>query len=402
MSDNPAYSQSGGQDDGYIEPQPRGDPAATPELQQFRNLPWPPEAQPFADEMAIRLNDYDQRTRIGQANAQAGQNYRNNALSFAGSLVNATVADPHFADTAISLVRPAFDALISSNPTHPDDQRNDHFEALSSDLEGQIAHSAVQRMAEIHPLTARDWLDDKFSNYLDDGQKSFLSSYIGAQEMAQGADRSAAQQMQARQSADQSAAAALSHAMGLYDQNTDSVQFPPGWASRLTANPNVGWEDKGALMHLYGRLQANGDAPASDPYQINQTLQHIASGGTVSHAGLIDSAGTSLRLADALHLSAAAGPLTTEERAHYGNLADTVQQARDALYGRDGENGAAGSKAWGRFVNWVMPAARAGGVDFGDPEGHPLNQLPRFRPSGNDLIEPPPEGRPSLKDIFGR
>lgn len=375
-----AYAQPDDQENA-----PATTPTMHPDMQNFADQPWPDGARDWANETAIGINDQMQRERIAAGNAAAAQAFQSGINRFANGLVSWVSGDPTRADAAIREVRPFFDNLIGNNPNHPDDQRAEHHEALSSDLEGRIAHAAISSMADMHAGQARDMLGGDLGNYLDDGQKQYLGAYISAQDMARGVDAAGQQQMLQRAAARRDTMAALGHASQLYDPQTDTLQFPQAWAQNLTANQNIDYPDKARLMHLYGRMQSSGDAPASDPVTVNNTLQQIAQGNSPDHGPLIDAAGQSLRLADALHLMAGTGPLTVDQRNHYGNLADTVQQARDVLYGRDGENGAAGHAAWGRYVNWLLPAARQG-ADFGDPEAHPLNWLPRFRPSGDEVI----------------
>lgn len=392
----------------YIEPPAQGqdpnpptDQTTHPDMQEFKQLPWPEDASSWASEAATGINDQMQRERIAANNAAATQAYSNGINRFANGLIKWASDDPTRAEAAIREVRPYFDHLIGLNPSIPDEDRGAHHEALSSDLEGQIAQAAVKSMAEMHAPTARSMLDN-LGGYLGDDQKDYLGAYIGAQDFARGVDAAGQQQMQARLADQRSAMAATGHAAQLYDPASDTLRFPPGWAQSLTANPAISYPDKAVLLHLNGRMQSSGDAPVSDPTLINNTLQQIARGNSPDHRELLNAAGTSLRLADALHLATGSGPLSVTQRNSYGYLADTVQQARDALYGRDGENGAAGHAAWGRYVNWLMPAVR-GGMGFGDPDTHPLNMLGQFRPTGNDVAPTAPaEGRKSLAEIFGR
>lgn len=380
-------------------------PGLHPDLRDFQSLPWPEGAQDTAQELATRANDYVQQRALADNAAAAGQHAVTSVANFRDNLVSAVQADPHSVHTALDMVRPWVSGVIDTSPAHPDAEREASHDAISGDIESAIAHAAVQRMAEINEPAARGLLaNDRISGLLDDGQKAGLGSYIDMQALARGADDSAQRQQLGALQGLAGAKAAIGHASTLYNPDIDTVMFPPGWAQSLMANNAIQPADKAALMHLYGRLQSQGDAPQSDPSLVARALNSIASGTMPSHADIIANAGTNLRVADALHLAGGAGLISQDQRAHYSQLADTVEQARQALVGRDGENGAAGNRAWGAYVNWLLPNARRGAVNFVDPDLHPLGAVPRFAPS--DYVEPPsapsPEGRPSLKEIFGR
>lgn len=368
-------------------------------MQEFAGMPWGNgEAADWAPEVAARVNAYDQQRVVANANDRAGQNLVGAITKFRDGLVQRTAADPHFADTALDVVQPTIAAFINAHPGIPDEDRQGHHDALVADLNNQIARTAVQSMAEQHAGAAHDMMaDPRIGGALTDEDKTGLTSYIAMQHIARNADASA-QQMQRTQAAQEaSAAAAVDHADKLYDPTLGEPGFRPGWAQRIMADNMVQPADKAALMHLYGRLQTGGDAASSDPIMVQRILA-----GDMTHRDVLGEAGGALRLPDALNLARATLPQTVADQAKFSQVADTIQQARSALYGPNGENGAAGHAAWGRFVNWMLPTLRMGGADMGVPDIHPLNWLPRFQPTGDDVVPSAPESRPSLQQIFGR
>lgn len=375
-------------------------PGMHPALEAFQQIPWAPGADAWARDSATIVNDHIQKAQIADANQQAGQNFVDNIGRFRDGLKNWVQGDPTAVHSALALIPHTIGSLIDSNPVHPDEQRQDAHDQIVGDLQQQVARSAVQRMAELHGPSARQMLaDPRIGDVLDDQDHAGLNSYIDLQDLARNAD-GAAQQRQAMQvAAQQSAGAALGHLGTLYNPTIDDTQFPQGWAASLMANNAIMPADKMALMHVYGRLQTQGDAPQSDAFEVHRMVDGIAAGQPPSHADLLNSAANSLRLADAVHLAPGALPLDQQHKAYFSTLSDALGRARAMLAGPDGENGAAGAAAFQRYVNFLMPNVRAGGMAAVMPA---LMALPRFTPSGND-VQPavPREGRPSLARIFG-
>ena len=396
-------------------------PAPQTPMGEFANLPWgSQEAEDWAGSAATRINDYDQKKAIADANDRAGNAFVASLDNFRKGLVSRTAADPYFIHTAFDLAADTIPRIVNAHPNLSDDERSAHHDALVADLNNQIAVAGVKSMAERDGHIAATMLAaPRIAAALSDDDRKGLASYIGSQEIARGADRAAQQIEREKAATAASAAAAVGHAGTLYSPQLGEPAFPPGFATRLMADPAVGADDKAELMHLYARLQTGGDAAASDPI----TVQRALAGG-MDHRDVLREAGNSLRLVDALGLAKSTLPTTPEDRAKYMQAADVIQQARTQLYGPNGENGAAGHAAWGRFVNWMLPTLRMGGADMADANTHPLNWLGRFAPTGDDVvprpppqqpqpkgryplppdeyIEPPPAERPSLKEIFGR
>lgn len=382
-------------------PQDQGGQDAAPQtpMEQFSGLPWgAPEAQDWARDAATRVNAYEQQQALANANDQAGANFVRSVDSFRRGLVSRTQADPHFVNTALDLVPTTIGSLIDAHPGLGPEDKQTHHDALVSDLNNQIARAAVQGMADRNAASAHAMMADaRIGGALSDDDKQGLTSYIGLQDVARNAD-AAAQRIQQRETANAaSTSAAIGHASALYDGNFDTPDFRPGWAQQVMRDPATQPADKATLMHLYARMQMGGDAQASDPITVQRALS-----GQMGHRDILGEAGNSLRLADAVGLAHTALPLSTLDRAHFAQAADTIQQARNILYGPNGENGAAGHAAWGRFVNWMLPTLRLGGANLQDPNMHPLNWINRFQPTGNDVVPRAPANRRPLSEIFGR
>ena len=374
-------------------------PSGSP-MEQFASLNWGDDAKPWASEVATRVNDYEQKTALAEDNTRAGQAFVSNMAGFSQGLLDKVSQDPQFVHTALDIIPPTIFSVIDSNPSHPDERRQSDNDAIVNDLSQSVSRHAVQTAAERSEESARSLLgNERISSFLSDEDKSGLDAYISMQSMARGADSAAAQKQAAQQAQDRSATAAVMHASTLYDDETNGIKFPSQWASSMMANKDIAPQDKAALMHLYGRLQTNGDAEQSDPSMITSVLKAALS-GTASHTDILNEAGNSLRSVDAFALARGALPMDATTRSTLGQLSDTMQRARAALMGADGENGAAGYAAFGRFANAAMTAIRQGSADFG--ERHPLNWLPHFMPTGDDIVPSVPSAsRRSLTQIFG-
>ena len=193
-------------------------------------------------------------------------------------------------------------------------------------------------------------------------------------------------------------------------------------------NPNLRPEDRGELMHLFGRLQTTGDGP-SHPQVLTEALQDIAQGrlgggsAPTTSVDLLGRVGINepndrLSLKDAVWLNGLLNTENTDGRVQVQNLADTVAKAQAQIMGRDNEYGAAGFNAFGRFMNWFVPAYQKAGPGGLDPQHESFlfngTNVNSFRPTGDDLVlgsraysgsfHTPETGdaRMSLGDLFGR
>lgn len=376
-----------------------------PVLQDFTNAFTQDESRSWAKDAAVRVQDWMQRKQIADANQQAGQNLVDNIASFKNELVGLAGSDPSAVHLALDLVPGTIGHLVANNPNHPEDQKEATHAALTGHIQNEIARAAVQKLAEHSDIAARDLLgEDRISGLFGADEHAALNSYIDMQSLARNADEAAQRQRLTQEGLIASEAAAHAHASGLYDPQRDDVNFPPGWASRLMADTTVPPPAKASLMDLYGRLQADGDAPQSDPHLVAGLLDRIANGAPPTQADILGHAGDRLKMADALSLAKATFPLSPEARGPFVRLNELVQQGKNTIGAP--ENGPAGQNAFARYVNWLMPAIRNGGASLDPAEpAYAGGRLPQFAPTGKDTVQAsvtPPENRPSLDDIFGK
>lgn len=375
-----AYDQDEGQPQPDQQDQVPGG-AASPALQAFRGVFTAPGAQQWADEAATRLNDYFQRRRIATENSAAGQNFVQDLSGFRQGLVDMVQADPHAVHVALDLVPHSVDALISTMPSMPEDALG-HHAAITRDIQREIAHSAVTALAERDDGQARALLDnERLGAVLSDDAKQALGSYISMQSVARAMDGKAQQDAAVanrQRVADQSA---LNYLRALHDPQTDGVQFPPGWNQGVIADNALPPGHTGEVTAAYSRLRVDGDATQSDPFLVSRLLN-----GAGSPTEVIGHVGGDLRLADALHLGELLKP---ENAGHREVLNAALQQGEQVLAAP--ANGRAGEEAYRRYVNWVLPAARAGAVLDPGSNDYALagNRLQLFAPRPEDHVPPP-------------
>lgn len=390
MSDNP-YTPSS-DDDAEAAP-PQG------ALQKFANLPWQGVASDFADHATGVLQDYENTKVLADINDHNANAFMSSVTAYKNSLVQRAQADPMFVHAALNLAHNAAGNLVDGTPGLDGEAADAAHSAISQDWRQEIAHAAVQSLGLYNEEGARALLNHPDIAPLLDQDK--LGNELSLYAMGRGVDQAARQKQAVFDTQDAQAAASLGHMRALYDGATDEVRFPPYWALAGMVNQAIPPSDTNDLLHLYGRLQSNGDAPASNPSTVSQLLNRISNSVPIHQSEIIGHAATNLRMADALHLARGALPLPAQDRYSFSLLGDAVNQGRRALMGTDNENGAAGFNAWSRYVNWLLPAVRRGQTGF-TADTHPMNSISNFLPTGDDLPGPPRTTQPrSLADIFG-
>jgi hypothetical protein len=374
-------------------PQDDQDPSTAtmhPALQAFQDaIPESAAEAPWAQEVTTRLNDWVQRRDMADANEAAANQYTANIGDFKSGLVNMVTADPTAHGVALDIVDPTLHQLMPYDWMDPSKHDETH-SALSDDIKYQIAHASVASMARRDGDAARSLMDSPaIAEHLDDQDKAGLSGYIQAHEVARGADAAAGQREATIAQTRQAIATTHGYLSALSNPDTGQLSFPPGYAQKITDDPNLLPSDRGALMHLYGRLQANGDAPRSDAFTVHNTVQAIAD-GSADRAGILERGGVDLTAGDTAFLHGLTATESEQGRSGNKQLADTLTQAQDRIIGRDGEYGAAGAQAYQRFMDWFMPAYRTAGPQSLDPQHESFlfngTNINSFRPTGNDLV----------------
>jgi hypothetical protein len=200
------------------------------------------------------------------------------------------------------------------------------------------------------------------------------------------------------------------HLGALTNPDTGQLQFPAGWGKNMIADQRMIQADQSALWGAYGRLQAGGDPPQSDPHLMSALLSRAAlpqqTNQRPAQAEILSHVGGGLTLADAQWMSGLSRPQTPQQQASTRDLVSTMASARDTT-----GYGPAGDAAYGRFVNWFLPAYRNGlsaettHADLMHPETGLPAKVADFAPTGDDAVAHiqaavDRKQRPSLGQIF--
>jgi hypothetical protein len=398
MSDR--YNDSDLMDEEAFDP-----PAApSPVLQEFREIYAEPGVVPaaseWADEVTTRINDYNQRRALADANAAAGQQFVADIDGFKSGLVSMVQNDPFALSLALDLVPTTVGMLGGASD-------------LTGHMQSEIAAAAVTAAAEQDEGTARAFLDQPRIRDLLGENAGALDSYISIQAQARAADTAAEVADLGRRQALRADRSAINYLGALHNPVTGEIRFPQGWNQAVMADLTLPPPAKVAVSGIYQRLHAEGDALVSNPYLVRDVAARIAEGAPPSVASVAMEAGRGLTLADTMLLLGGSGPVSLGMRREFGQLASTLNAAREML--APPENGVAGERAFERFTNWLLPTYRARGPGSLDPMSENAilagGEIQAFAPTMSDIadgivIEPlasmarPAAGRPALKDIF--
>lgn len=360
-----------------------------------------PTAQGVFRDAAVKVQDYLVRRRIADENTAAADRLFANLGRFRDGMVGMVQGDPAATHLGLSIVPDIVNGIVGSHPYLADEQREPTATELTTGMQQEIARAGVMAYADRDETAARRLLDQPHvASLFDESGHRDLNGYIGAMATARSSDAAALAQQRAVDDAQTREHSTLQYFSTLVDPATQEMQFPPDWAQRVTADPSLPPAYTANMLNLYGRLQRDGDAPATDPF-IAASLIGAAANGQASVPAVMQFAGNDLRLNDALTIAAMTRP---QGETSASLLNDLVQQGRSALAAP--ENGPAGSVAFGRYMNWLLPAVRSGAVSLNPAEDNYAGlRLPQFAPSGNDLLEASVhgrvDGRPSLDEIFG-
>src|SRR5688572_29865927 len=156
--------------------------APSPALQQFREVfsepGAAPEAREWAAEVTTRINDYNQRRSLADANAAAGQQFVADIDGFKSGLVSMVQNDPNAVSLALDLVPTTVGMLGGASD-------------LTAHMQVEIAAAAVTSLAEWDGGAARALLsDDRIAGLLGENVAP-LGTYISMQEAARARDDAA-------------------------------------------------------------------------------------------------------------------------------------------------------------------------------------------------------------------
>src|SRR4051812_6738890 len=113
-------------------------------LEEFTGLFKTPSGQAFADEAAVRINDYVTKRQIADANTAAGQQFSDNLQEMRQNFVGMVQDDPASTDLALELAHLGVSAMVGSVPGA--DPK--HLDTISTSIQQDVARHAVHSMAE--------------------------------------------------------------------------------------------------------------------------------------------------------------------------------------------------------------------------------------------------------------
>jgi hypothetical protein len=381
-----------------------------PVLEAFKSIPNTPEVQDWAESAAQKVQAFANVRAIADGATAAGNEYVQNIDNFKSGLVRMAHSDPTTLPLALDLVPDAINTMVGEDGA-------EHAAALTRHIQNQVAAAGIQSLATTDEMAARYALG-KYGEHLTDEDQGHLSGFIDTMKSARAADSAAQGVEQARQARIASDTQAHDWMTQLSDPQTGDVNFPTNWLRDMVADPRVVPETKAALWQAHDRLLRQGDPAQSDPATLVSLINQMTlpNNGGLTPTDVWQHAGGNLSLADTQMLAGAAFPKTPQQRAEVAAVAGTIATARDII--ASPENGPAGQAAFGRFVNWLMPAYRNAGNGslnpnsdnwiLGGENGTP-GMIQAFMPRGDDLLVGPirqmntanTADRPSLGAIFG-
>ncbi len=404
MSDLPALQDT---PDDQAPPEDQS-PPVHPALEAFKGLFNTPGGQDWADEATQKVQAFLTVRDIADNAHAAANEYVNNIDSFKSGLVNLAHNDPTALPLALDLVPGTIKAMLPDNG-------QEHANPLINHIRGQVAAAGVQSLAMQDEASARAALD-RYGEHLSDAEQGSLSSLIDTMATARAADHAAQVVQEARGARLASDTLAHGWLSRLSDPGTGDINFPNNWLRDMIADPRVEPQTKAVLAGAHERLLTQGDPQQSDPNTVVSLLDKATS-NSLTPTEVWSHAGADLSLADTQMLAGAAFPKTPQQQREVAGFAQTLATARGIL--ASPENGLAGQRAFGDFVNWLMPEYRRAGPGSLDPRsqnwilGAPpggQSAIAQFIPSGGDVLlnrqmmntdNTGDKGRPSLGAIFG-
>jgi hypothetical protein len=312
-----------------------------------------PQAQEAFGDAAVRVQDYMMRRDIAADNAAAADRLVSNLGQFKDGLARMVYADPAAVDLGLDLVPDIVHGIAHTHPYLPDDQRDSAYDNITTDIQREIARTGVMSLADRNADAARALLgSDRVAALIDGQDRLGLEGYIGAMDSARTTDAAAVAQQRAVDQQRDTGFAMANYLGALVDPNTQEMQFPDGWAQRITADPTVPPAATAALLGVYSRLQTGGDVKHSDPFLMANVIQRLASDNPPSTWEILNEAGNGLRVADAVSMARhSVGSMTPAMRREFGEVSTTIDAARRFI--ASPENGPAGHVAFGRFMDWL-------------------------------------------------
>ena len=359
------------------------------------------EGKDYGNEIAATVQQHLNMQNVVDSNVAAGQHFTKAFADTKANLVGMAKDDPSASQLAIDLTPRLIGPILAQVGMSPEDAQSTH-DQITGHIQTEIARAAVTSMADQHTDGARQ-LMGRLGDYLPDEDQAALGGYINNMQNAKLADNAAAGDARNSAAVRNSAVAAFQYGSSLLDPRTEAVTYPPDYLSKLVKNQMILPDDKQPLFQAFGQLRANGDTQASSPYAVSQVLHDIIDPKTqVGHGDIMDHVGNDIRYVDAMTLhgmNLQRTPGGIEAARQLGTVINNAQSNLASAGDR------AGTAAYSRFVNWLLPAYRRTGQSGLDPASDNYlfknTSWANFAPNHADAVAPTPGNRPPLSQIFG-
>lgn len=331
-----------------------------PALQEWLENFNTPDSKAWAMGTAQRLQQHFTARAITDNAHAAGNAVITNMAKFRNTLMGMVRSDPTSLHAMLDLVPHTVNAIVAQHGLS-DDEADAHAAALTRDVSSEVAHAGVQGAAARNPDYARTVLNSpRVQSLLTAGDAGALDQYITTMAGVRAQDV-AAQKQQLRRSAAQSGYVKAGQWLDtLRDPATGRMQFPPDFGTSVMQDSDLSKMTRASLLHGYGNLMARGDVPISNPNLTADIIRRAAMpGGRVTQDEVLQQLGRGLTLNDARAMNALISPATPPELVQ--QLHGMVSNAREQI--APPQNGPAGQNAFGRFMQWLVPAFHA------DPAG---------------------------------
>jgi hypothetical protein len=349
-------------------------------------------------EVAARIQSHLDAQQLAASQQFATQQFDTRMGALRSNLMSMAKNDPAGHDLALDLAEINLRGL-SRALDMPDDAHN----ALLAGMQGDIAHAAVEGLANRSASAARSALTSgRLADLIPDNLKPGLDQYIDTMAQVRSTDALARQAELARQATNASSNRAREWLGGMTDDKTGQLHFPDNWGQRMLQDPMLHPGDKAALLTAQRSLLQNGNPSESDPDLVHSLLTRAAlphnDPDNPSVTEVLSHAGGKLSLADAQFIAGRAGPQDPQTDAASSRIGQVLDEARQQI---------GNPSAFGRFVNWLLPTLR-GGANL-DPNSKEYlltpERMAQFQPTGDDIIQPVLAAsameRQPLGEIFG-
>jgi hypothetical protein len=368
-----------------------------PELTRFLGSMKTEGGKDFAAEAAARVQAHLDAQQVAKAQQAAQDQFVGKMASLKSNLVNMARSDPTSHDLALDLADITMRGMTQAHGASPEAH-----DALLGGMQADIAHAAIEGLANVSGDAARNALTTgRLANLIPDEAKPGLSTYIDNMAQTRLTDATARQAEVARQHLQMSNQAASEWLGGMTHPTNGQLWFPDNWGQRMLNDPRLSPYDKASLQGAYRSLLTNGNPAQSDPAIVTDLLSRAAlphnDPANPSVGEVLGHAGRGLTLADAQFVAGRAGPQDPATDMATSRISDVLGDARQQI---------GNQSAFGRFVNWLLPAVRGGASLDPNAKDYALTpeRMEAFRPTGDDIIAPAVAGTTptrSLGDIFG-